>query len=552
MKAHSQPAKRTMRDSDRDGNGFDMDYVNIHNNLTNSGDINSIHHGFLIEKSIIGGNFTNSGSLSIAQSGIILEGRNPLPPEMMPVLLNEEEQALHRADIGGYFYNSGTINAGQAGILLDRVDIGTGSNLEEGAANFENHGNINVTRGTAIDINDSSIAGNFINTGQLSADELYVYQAGDSYRRDWNGEPSDGESPFVLEAVGTDKQGDQWFKVRFEEEFGGSFLIALIDESGELIFSGEPVEAGEEVYINVGQLEGDLILTFPFDLEMEEVLAQASPSNNLFEPEYDSRNGILVTDSQIGGEFSNSGAINAYNSAIKLESVEIGGNVTNSAAISSQKSGLELNNVIVQGGIDNSGNISAGDKGVTIIDSQLNGSVTNVEGTTITITDGRDGLELRNVDGITDFINAGTIIFSDQETGGDGMSADNVDMSGVMANTGTITAHYGMLLTDSSTTGFINNGTINSYQEGMTALDTSIDGYISIDGDIGVGSVGKINTVRGSGISLSSVQDTHGIINNGTISAGKHGIRLSDVNAESVYNQRHHHRRYLCRRPWGW
>ena len=468
-------------DSDRDGNGFDMDYVDIRTDFINSGNINSIHHGFLIQKSRIGRNFANSGVLDVAASGIVLEGLEPSrPAENIPMILSENEES-HRLEIGDFFYNEGQITAGQNGIVLDRADIGTNGDTADGAANFENHGNIEVTRGTAIQINDSTITGNFINTGDLIADERYVYQAGDSYRRSWDGELNDGESPFVLEAAGTDENDDEWFKIRFDEEFGGSFPVTLIDEAGELIFSGVSVEAGEELYVNAGQLQGDLILTIPF--APEEILAQASPTPTLFVPEYDPRHGVVMTASSIGGDFTNTGDISAYDAAIKLENVDVGGNIINSGALSSDQSGIVL----------------------------------------------------RQVDGIQDFINQGIIQIFDP-TQGDGMAADQATINGVMENIGTITARYGMLLTDSSATGFINNGIINSHQEGMTALDTSIDGYISIDGNIGVGSEGEINTVRGSGISLSSVQDAHGIINNGTISAGKHGIKLSDVNAESIYN----------------
>ncbi|ELU04979.1 hypothetical protein CAPTEDRAFT_215341, partial [Capitella teleta] len=246
---------------------------------------------------------------------------------------------------------------------------------------------------------------------------------------------------------------------------------------------GESVEAGEEVYINVGQLEGDLILTFPFDLGVEEALAQASPSEIPFAPEYDPRHGILMTDASIGGEFLNTGDISAYHSAIQLERVNVGGSVTNTGTLTSDESGIVL----------------------------------------------------QEIEGVQDFINLGIIQITDPNLG-DGMSADRVTMSGVMENAGTITARYGMLLTDSSVSGFVNNGTINSYQEGMTALDTSGEGSISIDGNVGVGSEGSIITVQGNGIVLSSVQDVDSIINTGTITAGSHGIKLTDVSAQSLYN----------------
>ncbi|WP_419835188.1 autotransporter domain-containing protein [Endozoicomonas atrinae] len=518
-------------DSDQDGNGFDMDFVDIRTDLINSGNINSIHHGFLIQKSRFGGNFANSGVLNVAASGIILEGMEPSQPaENIPMILSENEES-HRLEIGGFFYNEGQITAGQNGIVLDRADIGTNGDTADGAANFENHGNIDVTRGTAIQINDSTIAGNFINTGDLSADDLYVYQAGDSYRRSWDGELNDGESPFVLEAAGTDENGDEWFKVRFEDEFGGSFPVTLIDEAGELIFSGASVEAGEELYVNAGQLQGDLILTIPF--EPEEILAQTSPSPSLFEPEYDPRSGITIENTEIGGAFINSGDISAYHS------------------------GLDLHQVSVNGGVSNNGDITARNYGITITDSQLSGDVINTSDATITMTgnDPESGIRLDTVTGVGHVINHGTITSTD-DASGDGMLAIDITMDGVMSNTGTIEAETGMLMFGSDgATGFTNEGTITTEGPAMAVIESSVNGNIGVSTDgiidtefmagIFLGGVwnvdnlineGRITVIDGDGITAIDSELDENVINNGTITAGGNGISLYDLEASAIYN----------------
>ncbi|WP_066015482.1 autotransporter outer membrane beta-barrel domain-containing protein [Endozoicomonas atrinae] len=518
-------------DSDQDGNGFDMDYVDIRTDLINSGNINSIHHGFLIQKSRIGGNFANSGVLDVAASGIVLEGLKPSrPAENIPMILSENEEP-HRLEIGGFFYNEGQITAGQNGIFLDRADIGINGDTADGAANFENHGNIEVTRGTAIQINDSNIAGNFINTGDLIADELYVYQAGDSYRRSWDGELNNGESPFVLEAAGTDENGDEWFKVRFDEEFGGSFPVTLIDEAGEIIFSGASVEAGEELYVNAGQLQGDLILTIPF--EPEEILAQASPTPALFEPEYDPRSGITIENTEIGGAFINSGDISAYHS------------------------GLDLHQVSVNGGVSNSGNITANDYGITITDSQLSGDVINTIDAAITMTgnDPESGIRLDTVTGVGHFINHGTITSTD-DASGDGMLAMDITMDGVMANTGTIEAETGMLMFGSDgATAFTNEGIITTEGPAMVVIESSVNGNIGVSADgiidtefmagIFLGGVwnidnlineGRITVIDGDGITAIDSELDENVINTGTIAAGGNGISLYDLEASTIYN----------------
>ncbi|KEI71719.1 autotransporter domain-containing protein [Endozoicomonas elysicola] len=517
-------------DSDRDGNGFDMDFVDIRTDLINSGNINSIHHGFLIQKSRIGGNFSNSGILDVEANGIVLEGLEPSqPPEIIPMVFSVEE--LHRLEIGGFFYNEGQITAGQNGIVLERADIGTNGDTADGAANFENHGNIDVTRGTAIQINDSTIAGNFINTGDLSADELYVYQAGDSYRRSWDGELNDGESPFVLEAAGTDENGDEWFKVRFDDEFGGSFPVTLIDEAGEIVFSGASVEAGEELYVNAGQLQGDLILTIPF--APEEILAQASPTPALFEPEYDPRSGITIENTEIGGAFINSGDISAYHS------------------------GLDLHQVSVNGGVSNSGDITANDYGITITDSQLSGDVINTSDAVITMTgnDPESGIRLDTVTGVGHFINHGTITSTD-DASGDGMLAIDITMDGVMANTGTIDAETGMLMFGSDgATGFTNEGIITTEGPAMVVIESSVNGNIGVSTDgiidtesmagIFLGGVwnidnlineGRITVIDGDGITAIDSELDENVINTGTIAAGGNGISLHDLEASAIYN----------------
>ena len=558
------------------GNGFDFDYVDIKTSLNNSGNIDSVNHGFLIEKSRIGQNFINSGDLTVANSGIVLAGKDPdSEGGPIPLMEGEETPPSHRVEIGGAFYNEGTISAGQNGIELEMADIGTNGVTADGAANFENHGDIDVTRGTAITLNDSTVAGDFVNTGNLTA-SFYAYQQGDSYRQPFEGElaPHD-EFPvgIQLEAMGRDGNGDAWFRVQLDQNQGGGFPIKLFDENGEFSFSGQYVEAGEEIYINAGSIDGDVTLTLDFGGPMGEegpVIGMVAPSESSFSPEYDPRHGILLTDSDIGGSFINQGNIDAYHSAIAMEHTDIGGGFSNTGALTSQHSGIELNDLSIGGGIYNGGTITSAESGIDLDGVEITGGLVN-DGD---ITSGESGIVLHDVEMGGGLYNGGSIsgesgiVLHDVEMNGgfhnngsilaedDGMLAMDVTMDGVMVNTGTIEASTGMLMFGSDgATGFVNEGAITTEGPGMVVIDSSVAGNIGVgvDGVINTeefagvfaGNVwnvrnlynhGEITVIEGDGITAHDLEMDQNVINTGTITAGYDGISLYGSEADSFRN----------------
>ena len=87
-----------------------------------------------------------------------------------------------------------------------------------------------------------------------------------------------------------------------------------------------------------------------------------------------------------------------------------------------------------------------------------------------------------------------------------------------------------MVLDGISSTGLINTGTINTYYEGIFAIDSDIAG------DIGVASEGIITTTDGHGIELNFTSSTQNIVNDGLIDAGKNGMSLHRVMALGWYN----------------
>ncbi len=473
-----------------------------------------------------------------------------------------EFETLIRTTVGGNFGNAGNINALDEGIYLNQVDVG---------GNFVNEGNINSLRASAIDLSDVTIGGNIVNTGNLNAGQEHTYQEGDSYTKDWDGTPSeDGEVVFVSQGV--DENGNQWFVVRNEGDNNEN--LVLEEAGGDFVTTEFPLEPGQEVYINAGELEGDLALRHPWS---DGVIATAGITGDGFSPEYNFRHGISVVDASVGGHFVNSGDIAAIDEGIYIENVNLGGQIENHGNITSDLSGIVVDVSTTGGGLINSGDIDAGLEGISITDSTLGGPVINsgdinsglegiyianadlaggvgnsgaisavgsgiyitdstLAGSVVNTVDGEitvntadgdgytTGMELDGVEGVGDFVNHGSINMASDGWGAAMMAAD-VSMDGVVGNTGTINAsELGMALFGvDGATGFFNEGSINSEGPGMLAIESSIDG------DIVNGTDGVINAEYPA-IFLGGVQNANNLANHGSVTSEKSdGITAIDT-----------------------
>ncbi len=407
-----------------------------------------------------------------------------------------EHEQLVRSAIGGDLVNAGAISAVDQGIYIRDADI---------AGHMANSGDITSLRASGIDIADATIGGSVINAGNIDAGTGVFSQEGDNYRGQWQGKPTnDGE--ILLEATGRDKAGNAWFVVR--NESNTYYGAHLQEQNGDFSTQYFNIAPGEEVYVNAGQLEGDLDLSYPGS---DGLIATATADNGRFMPKTEPQYGISLVD------------------------------------------------VTVNGGVENSGVISAISKGIYVADSTLSGSVINGVDGVITVErseDGRTvGIELDDVEGVGSFVNRGTITLLDDGWGA-GMTATDVYMDGVAGNTGTINSNgFGIALFDvDGATGLVNEGTINAEIPGLFAVDSSIDGDIvnhagavintNYDG-IFLGDVrdadnlanhGTINVAMGDGITVFDTDFENNVVNTGDITAGRGGISLFDLNADNVIN----------------
>ncbi len=455
----------------------------------------------------------------------------------------EEYEQLIKTTIGGSFKNTGTISAINEGIYLKQVDVG---------GSFVSEGDIESFKASAIDLRDVTVGGHFINNGSLNAGQNYISKEGDSYTEQWSGTPSE-DGQVVLESRGIDENGNQWVVVRNEGDSDKTFVLG--ETAGEFATRDFTVESGEAVYVNVGELEGDIELkSYKGD-----VVATTGGNEDDFSHVSGPRHGISVVDADIGGHFINRGNITATDEGISLNNVAIGGQIENTGEITSEGTGIVVAASEVDGGVFNNSAINAVHVGIDIDNTRLSGSVVNgVDGVIIVerSEDGRTmGIELDGVEGVGDFVNHGTITLLGDGWGG-GMVASEVSMDGAVGNTGTInSSSYGIALFHvDGATGLVNEGTINARIPGLFAVDSSIDGdivnhagaeintdydgiFLSNVGDAhNLVNHGTMNVAMGDGMTVFDTDFTGSVVNTGAITAGRGGISLFDLSADNVIN----------------
>ena len=422
----------------------------------------------------------------------------------------EEYEQLIKTTIGGSFKNAGNISALDEGIYLSQVDVG---------GDFVNEGNVESLTASAIDLSDVSMGGNFVNKGDLNADQPYLSKEGDSYREQWDGTPSE-DGQVVFESKGVDENGNQWVVIRNESDSGESFTLG--ESAGDFATTEFYVGSGEEVYVNIGTLDGDAELKHAWG--DGEVVATAGSNEDGFSRVFEFRNGISVVDADIGGHFVNEGNIAAVDEGIYLDNVSIGGQIENRGDISSDATGIMLNDAEVDGAFLNSGKINAGWEGIFIANSTLAGGV----GNTADITAFGGGIHISNSTLDGNVINTANISVSAVDDGySAGMVLDAVDGVGAFVNEGEITAEgnqytAGMGAGNVNMNGAVENtGTITSSGIGI-ALN-------NVDGATLFANSGTINAEGGAGMQATNSAITRAVANSGSITASKQGVLVANT-----------------------
>ena len=504
------------------GDGFDMDFVEIGESLINSGAINVSQRGFDIEDVKITSDFDNSGTINAGKEGIRIryDGYDSGAPDDI------EHPEIGATEIGGNFKNSGAITAVDTGILLEQVSIG---------GDFDNIGAIESAESSAIDIRESSIAGDFINTGNLTANADLFPEEGEYYSEQWDGMPSeDGE--ILLTSMGIDSNGDAWFRIRNENTDPSN--VYLDEYGGDFVSENISVAPGEEVYINTGKHDGSAETHRLFNVDSGSQLQVKASGQNDFSPEAIEaiQRGISLT----GNTYVEDGLLVG-------RFLEIGGDVINSGNIGANDEGIYIEDADIGGSVVNSGEINAGDVGIEIRQSEVDGSIVNLEQGVVNA--GGDGIRITGVSGVENIINVGTISAGNAESEymyGDGLLVTGVEMNGLVANTGSITAEtLGIALFGvDGATGLENTGEINAHYVGMLAVDSEINGNVingaegvinavedgvvlaEVDGITNVANSGAINAERRNGIALFGSSLDGQVSNSGSVNAGDDGIVL--------------------------
>lgn len=184
-----------------------------------------------------------------------------------------------------------------------------------------------------------------------------------------------------------------------------------------------------------------------------------------------------------------------------------------------------IGNTVSSGSITNNGTISNTGLGISLDSASFTGSITNNAGGQISST-GFNAIQLTNssmIGGITN--NAGGTI----NASNNGIIFHHTAMSGVIDNSGTITAIGGAIHLNAATGGGVlgstiggisNSGTIHGGSSGINiATNSTVSGSIT--------NSGTISGDTGHGIYLSGSAINRGIVNTGNITGGSGGIIVS-------------------------
>jgi uncharacterized protein with beta-barrel porin domain len=210
----------------------------------------------------------------------------------------------------------------------------------------------------------------------------------------------------------------------------------------------------------------------------------------------------IVNGSSVSGGITNAagGSITGGGAIALLTGSSVSGGISNLGSVIGGSYGIGLNASTLTGGIVNSGSIIQGQRGIYLVSNSSADSITNQAGGTISGT--VDGITIKASSVTGDINNGGTISGT---SGSNAIHLSSGGTAGSITNSGTIAGNNnGIYLNQSSSvTGAITNNAAGS--------------ITSSTGGSGVGILLSANSTAGS------------IVNAGTISGARAGIRLTDV-----------------------
>lgn len=542
--------------------GIDIDESLVGGSVISEATINSRREGFDLDNTTITNDLINRGQLNAGRNGLSFSGEaayiypeTEIPMEeglgeimviSEPEIMEEPDLAITKMTIGGNFTNEGNIDAGKRGVKLELVDIG---------GSFSNSGTIESATDTAIFVSSSTIEGDFINSGDLYADQPAAYEPGDLYYKSNDDTPITEGDNIILTVLGVDSYNQVWLKISNE---GTERKKMQLEGPDGIIFFEERLDTGQEIFVNVGEYDGGARNYQLIDLRTEtpEVLGSVTESNESFSPAIpdsdQEQKGIAMFGNRyddeemetgsvsIGGNFINEGAITSIEEAILLYDTTIGDGFYNSGVLTSLDSNgiLFLGNVSIGSEFINTGNINAQNSGIFLDgDAQLGDGILAGEDKIligdnfinegdITVQDHGIALFGTEVDG--HFINRGNITVEQE---GSAIYLSNSLINGNIENYGDLTViddeddEHGLYVEESLIKGnIINSGNITvNDTEGIYIENSIIEGSI-------LSSENATIKGRSDAIIIEDSEVYGSLINNSSLIAEDHdGIELEDT-----------------------
>ncbi|WP_160796927.1 autotransporter domain-containing protein [Craterilacuibacter sinensis] len=387
----------------------------------------------------------------------------------------------------------GKINSNYAGVEIYGSTLGGG---KDGDGVF-NRGEINSVNGTAILVSNSTIKGDILNEGTLSA-----YSSGYSLSK------TTVEGAFENKNTITTTDGEGIVVSK-------STIKGVVRNSGT-IQAGEPGGGGDNnsgYYIQDSTLKGGLentgtILANEDGIRFEGSVVEKGQAGNAISNAgsisageigigilgagiWDGDDYVGEKPSLVNGNIVNGGDIYAGEYGIYIDQSEVTGDVVNHGSIiagdtenfedNSDSDGIHVAASTINGRLTNSGSIRAQDDAIMLsgddIAAKLTGSLINFKTGTLTAND--DAVDIDGAEIGGEIRNEGTIVAGDS-----GYEIERLKLTGNLINTGTITAKDdGLDIADSVISGaIVNNGIIVAdykaiaLYEGTTAAGVTIAG----------------------------------------------------------------------------
>ena len=512
-------------------NAIDIESGHIDGSVINTGRlVTNIDYDVIdIDDSVITGDVANTDSgVLTGEDGIDIDDSDVQGSVINAGRIKADDEGVDfdQVSIGGDFINSGKITAGRVGISAEGDAEESIIDYTHLAGRFIHNGEI-VSGSTGIDLEYVDIGGDFISSGLIQAGaQDAIRDGGPSYHHGIN---------------------------LNEVTIGGSVTLGEINSSGygahiNDVVIGQQVASvgditsirGDAIYLGSGAIGGDFVNSGVLNA---------------------GREGLDFESVSVDGHFSNSGGIGSYGAGINLSGITIAGDFINSGAIQSETdSTIKITDEgRIEGSLINTGELVANEHGLLLageIDFN-NGqpvveSVISIGGGLENrgqITAGNSGLWLLGTEIASDFINRGDITAENHGIGlhysalganilnyavisaeeGDAINIYTSTVAGNIENFGVLNvadddAGDGISIEESLVKGSVINAGIMNVNgvEGIDIEDSVIEGHVLNTQE------GKINA-DSDGFYINKTHVKGDVINQGSIVAKKHdGI---DINA---------------------